>query len=71
MTATDELLPCPFCGEPANLCKQRFVSYDGSIRRCYWHVIHRCLRGNYAETKLCGTKTEAITAWNRRTNDRN
>jgi Lar family restriction alleviation protein len=66
MSATDELKPCPFCGESANLCKQRFVSYDGSIRRCYWHVIHRCRRGNYAETKLCGTKTEAIAAWNRR-----
>lgn len=64
MTET-ELLPCPFCGVEVNLCKQKLASLDDSIY-CYWHVIHRCLHGNYSETKLCGTKTEAVRAWNRR-----
>ena len=63
---SEELLPCPFCGEPANLRKKRFVSYDGPIPRCYWRVTHSCRLGNYAETKLCETKTEAIAAWNHR-----
>lgn len=67
-TATEELLPCPFCGGEVDLCKQKLASLDGSIY-CYWHVIHRCPHGNYSETKLCGTKTEAVRAWNRRAED--
>lgn len=64
-SSRSELLPCPFCGGEATLCKQRFAKLDGSTY-CKWHVIHSCLHGTYSATKYCGTKAEAVAAWNRR-----
>lgn len=64
----EELKPCPWCGREATLCKKKFHVLNGTTRY-RWRVIHICRNGNYAETKLCGTKTEAIATWNRRADD--
>lgn len=64
-TATEELLPCPFCGGKAKLVKQSHALYFGG-KLVRWKVSHACLCGTYISTKCCGTKTEAKRMWNRR-----
>ena len=54
---TDELKPCPFCGE------QEFISVrNGMNAVAAWVICNNC--GCYGPTE--DTKAEAITAWNRR-----
>lgn len=66
MTATDELLPCPFCGGDAELryhpkciCDPKCMAWEIGCSSCDARV------GNtiYAIGK---TKDDAIAAWNRR-----
>lgn len=58
MTATDELLPCPFCGEHAEV-------YDFKDGR----YLVECSNTNcdvYPYTSIHYDKEDAIAAWNRR-----
>lgn len=54
---TEQLKPCPFCGEYANLLKGSSFSND------YWFVeCARCL----ARTREVNSPDDAIRLWNKR-----
>lgn len=53
MTATDELLPCPFCGGEAHI-----ITAVGES----WVLCEKCR----ATTEMHASKQLAIAAWNRR-----
>ena len=57
--ADGDLLPCPFCGGPAEVNRVPFIGVegDGLVATC-----NRCR----AKTGYYNTRHEAITAWNRR-----
>lgn len=79
MTATDELLPCPFCGGEAHLASD----YSSEKDQMFWQVYHFCSDGaakgefhgygtsdtTCIETAWQTKKVRAINAWNRRVGD--
>lgn len=67
-TKTLPILPCPFCGQAAKVCRQSASLPE--IRATYW----QCGCGDTHRTRLCAvhplafgdTRAEAITTWNTR-----
>lgn len=53
----ERVKPCPFCGGEAEIIKAHLFGGDIYICRCVDCV---------AQSAFCGTKEEAIAAWNRR-----
>jgi hypothetical protein len=65
---SDELKPCPFCGDEAELCVRlpRFPGYPDGIAytaSCKGSIDPDCCGSNYFDYK---TKEWAVAAWNRR-----
>lgn len=58
MTATDELLPCPFCGDEVRMMKHP----NG-----FWKVEHKWTQDECPiRVVFFDTKEEAVERWNRR-----
>lgn len=57
----DELKPCPFCGHKAALRSGRYLNGEEKIGTVYI-VCTQCGVG----TVIYNDRTEAVTAWNRR-----
>lgn len=58
---SEELKPCPFCGNKVVYKRQFSESLFGAI----WNWNVKCFNC-IAEGPICDTEQEAISAWNRR-----
>lgn len=69
MTATEKLLPCPFCGGEAKAYQHGDVGFVVQCRRCgIWNAGYAPAWSHITEDEFHGfvTKADAIAAWNRR-----
>lgn len=70
----DKLLPCPFCGDEANLKKIREIVGHGMTTTLYFVECRGCKsRGTSFDGWLDGHRNiedKAINAWNTRTKER-
>ena len=65
MTATDELLPCPFCGGNAQIVTDS-IRIDGHVFHVDYHITHHCQAVGFMCTRSYENIDTAILVWNRR-----
>lgn len=62
-----ELKPCPFCGGEAKIYKTKTTSLTDTLIPCYFVFCKQCC----CQTQYSKTENEAISKWNRRTDNGN